>query len=480
MGWSLDLLGPNLIRGKKSRYYEIHRRMIMRKSIRTKLVSVVLLLSVFSIVVSITNLSSIKKIYNAAYTVDSSNQEAMEAARLELKGIHESSLQANYIGIGFMILLTIVVIVITRKTIITPTKRSTKQLEEILNDFNSGQGDLTKRVTVYTKDEIGELVSGINTFLETLQGIMGHMVSDSKRLNLSSSLVANSISEVNDNSCDISSTMQQLAASMEEVTATITSMLDSIGTLNTDVITMIDNSVVTMEYIDEMKIRANTMKVEANGKKAATSEMLNNIGDTLREAIENSKRVERIDELTNDILVISNQTNLLALNASIEAARAGEAGKGFAVVADEIRQLADNSRNTATNIQEISGLVRDAVLNLSASSKLVLDYIQTTVLSDYDKNVDSGIQYDNDASYLYNNITQFMEYIKSLGHMIKNMSESFHGIASAVDESTIGVSNVANNASNLVEEITKIRKEVKSNEMISVSLNEEANRFVEV
>lgn len=452
----------------------------MRKSIRTKLVSVVLLLSLFSIVANITNLSSIKKIHDAAYTVDSSNPEAMEIAKLELRGIYDSSLKANYIGIGFMVFLTIVVIVIARKTIITPTKRSTKQLEEILSDFNSGQGDLTKRVTVYTKDEIGHLVLGINTFLETLQRIMGHMVSDSKQLNLSISSVSSSISQVNDNSCDISSTMQQLAASMEEVTATISSMLDSINILNTDATTMIERSVGTMEYISEMKIRANAMKEEATDKKGTTSEMLNNIGDTLREAIENSKKVERIDELTNDILVISNQTNLLALNASIEAARAGEAGKGFAVVADEIRQLADNSRNTATNIQEISGLVRDAVLNLSESSKLVLDYIQTTVLSDYDRNVDSGIQYDLDASFLLSSISQFGEHIKGMNQMIVSMSENFHGIASAVDESAIGVSNAANNASILVEEMVKISKEVKNNEMISVSLNEEANRFVEV
>lgn len=452
----------------------------MRKSIRTKLVSVVLVLSLFSILANITNLSSIKQIYEAAYTVDSSAPEVIETARQELTGIYESSIQSNYIGIGVMILLTIVVIVITRKSIIGPTKRSTKQLEDILNDFNSGQGNLTKRVTVYTKDEIGQLVLGINTFLETLQRIMAHMISDSKQLNLSISSVSDSISQVNDNSCDISSTMQQLAASMEEVTATISSMLDSISILNTDATTMIEKSVDTMEYISEMKIRANAMKEEASDKKGTTSEMLNNIGDTLREAIENSKKVERIDELTNDILVISNQTNLLALNASIEAARAGEAGKGFAVVADEIRQLADNSRNTATNIQEISGMVRDAVLNLSESSKLVLDYIQTTVLSDYEKNVGSGIQYDLDASFLHSNISQFMEHIKEMNHMIVSMSENFHGIASAVDESAIGVSNAANNASSLVEEMAKISKEVKNNEMISVSLNEEANRFVEV
>lgn len=450
----------------------------MRKSIRTKLLSVVLLLSFFSIVANVTNLNSIKTVYQTAYdSLDSNDSTMIVAAKEELAEIYEYSVLSNYIGIGIMFLLTIVAIVIATKSIIGPTKKSTKQLEGILQDFEINQGDLTKRVTVYTKDEIGRLVTGINTFLETLQRIMGNMVNDSKQLNQSITLVSGSISEVNDNSCEISSTMQQLAASMEEVTATVSSMQESIGVLNTDVTTMTEQSKDIVNYIGEMKKRANTMKVDATGKKNETSEMIHHIGETLRGAIENSKKVERIDELTNDILVISNQTNLLALNASIEAARAGEAGKGFAVVADEIRQLADNSRNTATNIQEISGLVRDAVFHLSDSSKQVLEYIQTTVLSDYDKNVSSGVQYNEDATYIHESMDQFLAHINALRTMINSMSESFQGIASAVDESAVGVSNAANSASVLVEEMVKISDEVKNNEAIAVSLNEEASRF---
>ena len=100
------------------------------------------------------------------------------------------------------------------------------------------------------------------------------------------------------------------------------------------------------------RVGADSLAKSADENKRTTDEMVGNIVGTLKKAIEDSKSVERVNELTGEILNISSQTNLLALNASIEAARAGEAGKGFAVVADEIRQLADSSRDTANNIQD--------------------------------------------------------------------------------------------------------------------------------
>ncbi len=95
----------------------------------------------------------------------------------------------------------------------------------------------------------------------------------------------------------------------------------------------------------------------------------------LSEAIEKSKSVEKINVLSEAILKITEQTNLLALNAAIEAARAGEAGKGFSVVAEEIRKLAEESNNTANEIQEITKIVVNAVENLANNSNKILTFI---------------------------------------------------------------------------------------------------------
>ena len=193
--------------------------------------------------------------------------------------------------------------------------------------------------------------------------------------------------------------------------------------------------------------------------------------------MEDSKSVDRVNDLTDEILSISSQTNLLALNASIEAARAGEAGRGFAVVADEIRQLADSSRETANNIQSINNMVVIAVKELLDSSDSIVKYISETILPDYDGFVDAGKQYNEDAVYVNKVVSQFSEMSVQLEMLIKSITESISGIATSVDESADGISAAASNTNALVREITQVTDAMNNNKDIANSLNQQAEQF---
>ncbi|HAB60533.1 MAG TPA: methyl-accepting chemotaxis protein, partial [Lachnospiraceae bacterium] len=272
---------------------------------------------------------------------------------------------------------------------------------------------------------------------------------NSIQLNRSVDNVTTNVADVNANTNDISASMQELAASMEEVSSTITTVIENTVTVDDNISDMAEQSKSVMGYVEEMKKRAYEMKEAAEGNKVSTSEIVATIGADLQIAIENGNKVENINELTGEILSISNQTNLLALNASIEAARAGEAGKGFAVVAEEIRQLADSSRNAATKIQEISLMVTDAVSKLMNCANDMISYIDNKVLPDYNDFVSNGIQYDEDALYIHEVMGNFEQKTNKLNDTMASMVESFHGISKAIEESTIGVTSVADNTSEI-------------------------------
>lgn len=444
----------------------------MRKSIAIKILLIVWVLTFFAIAANVTNYVNSNKMFDVAVNgISDTSIENVSETIQELDTVFKLVERSNKIGGIFMVFLGLTASIITFATVISPTRKATKELNKILDDINQEKGDLNQRITVRSKDEVGNLVVGINTFLITLQRILKHMIVNSHQLHSSVVNIVTNVKGVKENSHDISSTMQELAASMEEVTASITVMLENIKFLDDDIVDMTDSTKTIVTYVDEMKKRANEMKDTADENKQATRLMVDKIGATLEEAIEDSKQVLRIDELTKDILDISNQTNLLALNASIEAARAGEAGKGFAVVAEEIRHLADDSRATATNIQDISSLVMNAVKKLTESSEQVLNYIQTTIMNDYDRNVNTGMQYNKDAIYIHGVMEQFLGKTKKLNEMIEQMVESFNGIAVAVDESTIGVSNVANNTSSLVLKMNDISKDMEISEDIVKNLD---------
>ena len=384
-------------------------------------------------------------------------------------------------GIAFMIfglLMTLGSIVLCNIEIVTPVLKMNKELTEIVDDINEGRGDLTKRVAIAGKDEIGRLSASIDTVIGTLQGIMGKITGNAVTLDTIVTQVSENVSSANGSSCDISAAMEELSASMEEVAATASSVNGKAGEVDGNVNELADESGNLQNYADGMEKRASDLESTAISNKNNTSSVIEQILDSLRKAMEDSKSVDRVNDLTNEILSISSQTNLLALNASIEAARAGEAGKGFAVVADEIRQLADSSRETASNIQNINNMVTAAVHELVRNSDEIVKYINETILPDYDRFVQSGRQYREDAVHVNEIVTSFNNMSGGLRTIVAEITESIRGISLAIDESANAVTTAAMNTNDLVEEISQISKQMEENSTISIQLRQESDRFV--
>lgn len=393
---------------------------------------------------------------------DMTNNE-VEAADRAMRQMHALAAFAKTTGgvcLVFAIGALIVAFLISTRKVVNPIVKTNKELKEISALINDNNGDLTKRVNVKSSDEIGQLAQGINQFLDILQNTIGKIVEGSKNLDNMINSVGENVTVSNDNAQDVSSAMEELSATMQEIAATIQTVNDNTESVGKNVVDIADKTEQINNYSQDMRERADSLAKSADENKRTTDEMVGNIVGTLKKAIEDSKSVERVNELTGEILNISSQTNLLALNASIEAARAGEAGKGFAVVADEIRQLADSSRDTANNIQAINEHVTSAVYQLIDNSNKIIKYIEETILADYDSFVQAGAQYNEDACYISETMQEFAEKTEKLKELMKNTVESIEGISSGVEQSANAVTSSAVSTSQLVEQMNSIDKEM--------------------
>ena len=425
-----------------------------------------------------TNMLTTQQGYNnAAEKLQKNLDRMLVESQKSMAAMRATALALGVGGIVVFLICLVASMLLSYQLIVYRISKIAGQLNQMIADINSGHGDLTKRIRVKSKSELKFIRDGINGFIEALQNVMSSVKGGTVQLNDATDKVTQRIRKANENVTSTSAALQELSASMQEVTSSAEGISAKLEEVKAAAMVMHDMTEEGNEASLSIKGEADAIKEAAAHKKEETGTRMQQLTTVLEGSVQDAEKVSLINELTNDILEIADETNLLSLNASIEAARAGEAGRGFAVVASEISNLAENSRQTAGKIQNISTEVTAAVKNLSENAMQVVDFINTTVLADYDAFVETGSKYEFTSDIIAGLLNGFMSSADELNTIVANMSDSVEEIISAVEESSRAIETSAENSSEIVTEFTEIGEAMEENSEVAFRLDENTRRF---
>jgi len=363
-------------------------------------------------------------------TLYASVSQQTSLARAQLSSVYLGSMITNSASMILCVLLVVSVISLILRSVVRPIKGILHTIQGSSGRINDVVGEVLKRTRTSTKSatDLSFLAGELSSFIQ----------------------------KAADNAAAISK-------NSEETRLYATQIADECNAI--------------AEYSTAMKTRADEMELSAKTSMEATSAKTADMMRVLAEAIEQSKSVEQINTLTDDILSISSKTTLISLNASLEATRAGKAGKGFSVVAGEIRQLADSSRDTANRIQQINEVITDAVYHLSQSAQNLVDYMDQSILKEFEEFVEAGSQYRKDASYIENVMDEFNDKTMRLQNSMTEIADSIGSITKAMDDSAAGISRVAGSTQHLVSDMADITGKMDVNQEVAGELSRETVSF---
>jgi methyl-accepting chemotaxis protein len=335
-----------------------------------------------------------------------------------------------------LVILAVMVAVVGLALLVTAViVKPIKGTATMLKDIAEGEGDLTKRLAVHTRDEIGEMATWFNGFMEKLQEIIGQIAQDATTLNDSASSLSTAAGRMTTGVEDISQRSTQVTTASREMSDNLTAVAAASEQAATNV-----NMVATAT--EEMTATVNEIAHNSGKAKSITESAVSKTGQASTKVEELGRAADEISKVTEVITEISEQTNLLALNATIEAACAGEAGKGFAVVANEIKELAKQTASATFEIKNridgIQGSTADTVTQIGEISGVIgeVSEIVATIAASVEEQAATSQEIANNVGLasqgiqeMNTNVNQSSTVAGGISDDIGEVSAAVHGIA---------------------------------------------------
>jgi len=381
------------------------------------------------------------------------NQNEARASRDEANKLFKYSA----IILILVILLSLIITIIASIIIILSITRPIGKLKKKLVMLAESGGDLTAKIELNSKDEIGELAAAVNKFIANIRDIMVEVQKDSEKVAEASNKVSELLSSLRASVEETNVNIEKLSVGMEETAATAEEVGSSTNSIQQSAEFLAHKAQNGADEAKTISIRARQLKNNAIASSQNAQDIYLKTKESLDAAIIRAKNVNKINVLSNSILEISEQTNLLALNAAIEAARAGESGKGFAVVAEEVRKLAELSKGTVDDIKKAVAEVIYSVEELTQGYTQIMSFIDTSINKDYSEMIETGEKYSKDASFVDNLVSDISGTAQQLAATVEDIFKAVEEVAITINDGAEGTMHMSEKVADIFQKVNEVQ-----------------------
>jgi methyl-accepting chemotaxis protein len=394
----------------------------------------------------------------------------------------EKNIMKEYYSLRKILLILAIIsligIVLISIVIIKSSLKGLQVIDEYLGFI--AKGDLTKNIPekyLKKEDEVGNMAKSVLMMTSSIKNMISGIINQSGKMDEMTLRINGEIDRLKDDVEDISATTQELSAGMEETSASTEEVNASAVGIEKVAETVANRAEEGNKYIVDVYEKSHSLRNEFQSSQESAFKVYNETREELIKALEEVKAMDQINLLSNSIMEITDQTNLLALNAAIEAARAGESGRGFTVVAEEIRKLAENSRDTVVEIQQITEKAVKSVEDLSNSATKILRFMDSKVVKDYEGMLNATEEYAKDADSIGDLINEFSAISEELLASIQDVLRAIEEVTVANNEGAEGTSNIAEKITTIVGETTEILEIANQSKITAEELNKLVGEF---
>lgn len=343
------------------------------------------------------------------------------------------------LGLVMLIVVTVMTAVSVRKSL-APMETMKKFVKEKV---------IGTQICHKQKNEIEEIRYLIREMEDKFIGVIRQTKAESDNIHERMQGTNNKVVSINENIMEIGAAMEETGANIDSQTANITMINEACGSAAQSIIHLADEAQEMAANAKEVACRVESMAKELLEDKESATQVAAESKERMQKAMQGAEVIGEIANVSSAIQEIASQTNLLALNASIEAARAGEAGKGFAVVAEEIKKLSEDTDEEISKVNDLTAKVFESVKALSRESNAVLEFINGTVMSDYNKLETLVTEYQKDTGY-YNQVSE------SIGASAESVRDSVDSINEMIDSISMAQKELSDAATSVNENLQKI------------------------